>query len=100
MSREAHIPLALWMCAAILGHLAGGSGGVERAKVYEDRANVRAFVRGIRSGLRPSDRIFELLTEDVVPTPSTQPSEAPDKTGEPSDEKAEAEPDKTKPAEA
>jgi hypothetical protein len=99
MSRDAHIPLVLWISAAILGHLAGGSGAVEMARVFEDRADVRAFVRGVRSELRPGDKIFELMMDGVEATPSAQPSEAPDKDGEPSDEQAEADAQQRDPAE-
>ena len=95
MSREAHIPLALWISAAIVAHLAGGSGAVEVAKVYEDRAQFRAFVHGVRDGLRPADTTFEILTAEMVPTPPLQPGEAPDKEAAESDDSTE--PDKDAP---
>ena len=88
MSREAHIPLALWICAAVVGHLMGGSGAVEVAQVYEDRADVRSFIRGVRTGLAPPDQTFEILTDDAFPTPPSTQSQAPDKEGQPDDETA------------
>src|SRR5262245_32448144 len=87
MTREAQIPLALWISAAIVAHLAGGSGAVEVAKVYEDRAQFLAFVHGVRDGLRPAaDTTFEILTDEASPTPPLNPPEAPNKEAAASDE--------------
>ena len=68
MSREAQIPLVLWISAAIVAHWMGGNGAIQVARVYEDRAQIRSFVDGIRSGLRPPDTTFEILTDGILPT--------------------------------
>lgn len=97
MPREAHIPLALWISAAIVAHMAGGGGAAEVAQVVEDRAELRALARQVREQLHPPDTTFEVLTEDAVPTPSQQvasPENAPnDDTAK--DEADPEEPDKT-----
>ncbi|WP_437839661.1 hypothetical protein [Sorangium sp. So ce1153] len=94
MSREAHIPLALWICAAIVAHMAGGGGAVEVAQVIEDRAQLRQMVHAVREGLRPGDMTFEVLTDGVAPTPPPTPLAPPER---PSDAAAESEPDRTTP---
>jgi hypothetical protein len=55
MSREVSIPVALWVCAALVAHaaLGGGAAGVthvEEAKA-RDRADVREMVRDVQRGL-------------------------------------------------
>lgn len=79
MSREAHIPLALWISAAIVAHLAGGGGAVEVAQTMKDRADLVSMVHALRGELRPADTTFEILTDTTPLTPSEQPAEAPDK---------------------
>jgi hypothetical protein len=101
MSREAHIPLVLWISAAIVAHMAGGGGAAEVAQVVEDRAELRALARQVREQLHPADTTFEVLTEDALPTPA-QKVASPENA--PNDDTATAEgdpeePDKTvKPA--
>src|SRR5687767_12831144 len=78
MSREAHIPIALWISAAILVHMAGGGGAVEAARVVEERAQFRAMVQAVRTSLRP-DTTFEILVGDVTPPlTALPPPEVPD----------------------
>jgi hypothetical protein len=55
MSREVSIPVALWVCAALVAHaaLGGGAAGVthvEEAKA-RDRADIREMVRDVQRGL-------------------------------------------------
>lgn len=97
MSREAHIPLILWICTAIVAHYAGGKGASEVADVVQDRADLRALTRQVREQLHPADTTFEVLTDDAVPTP-TEKVAPPDEP--PADDQAKAEdeaadPDKT-----
>jgi len=88
MSRDAHIPLAMWISVAILAHMAGGGGAVQVARSIEDRAEFRRMVHSIRDGLRPADTTFEILT-DAEPTPAPTP---------PPEKKAENESDSDDPA--
>lgn len=101
MLREAQIPLALWISAAILVHLAGGGGAVEVARVVQEREDVRSMVDAIREGLRP-DTTFEILTSGIEPTPPATPPKPPENPPEsddqkPDDEKALDKPDKEAP---
>ncbi|HVY49616.1 MAG TPA: hypothetical protein VHB21_27170, partial [Minicystis sp.] len=93
MSREAHIPLALWISAALVFHFAGGQGGAMVAQTVLDKRDLRALVQLERQTLRPEDKIFEVLTEDQLPTPTTSKAAAPDKDSDTSDEKVDADPD-------
>ncbi|WP_437491044.1 hypothetical protein WME75_14865 [Sorangium sp. So ce1014] len=78
MSRDAHIPLALWICAAIVAHMAGGGGAVEVAQGIEDRAQLRRMVDAVREGLRPGDTTFEVLTDGMATTPPPAPLAPPE----------------------
>src|SRR5689334_18666772 len=102
MSREANIPLVLWITAALVVHLTGGGGAVQVAQVAQDRADLRAIARGMREQLHPADTTIELLNENTEPSPDAKMA-APEKmaddptaTGEP-DPDAEPEVEKTKP---
>jgi len=75
MSREAHIPLVLWISTAILAHIAGGRGADEVAQTIHDRAEIRGLVNAVREGLRPQDITFEVLVDE--PSPSPQKAEPP-----------------------
>lgn len=68
MLREAQIPIALWMCAAILVHLVGGGGAVEVAKLVQERADLRAMIRGVREEIRERSTL-EIELTNVEPTP-------------------------------
>lgn len=81
MTRDAHIPLVLWISAAIVVHLAGGEGAVEVAQIVEEREQFRSMVNAVREGVR-ADMTFEVLALDVEPTPSLEklppPKDAPE----------------------
>src|SRR3954467_8177713 len=102
MSREANIPLVLWITAAMVAHLAGGESAVQVAQVQQDRADLRAIARGMREQLHPADTTFEVLTENTEPTPDTKvaapekPSDDPAAKSDP-DQDPDAEPDHTEP---
>ncbi len=68
MSRDANIPLILWVMTAIVVHMAGGEGAGEMAQVAQDRAELRALSRGVRMQLHPADTTIEVLTDDATPT--------------------------------
>lgn len=95
MSREAHIPLVLWIPAAILMHWVGGEGAVEVAEVVEERAEVRAMVHAVRDSLRP-DTTFEILV-DAPPTPATTAMPPPEKAPDDAKVKPDATPEKPDP---
>lgn len=78
MSRDATIPLAMWISVAILAHMAGGGGAVQVARSIEDRNEFRRMVHAIRDGLRTPDTTFEILT-DASPTPPPEPPPPPEK---------------------
>jgi hypothetical protein len=95
MSREAHIPLALWISAAILVHMAGGGGAIEAARLVEERAQFRAMVHAVRDSLRP-DTTFEILVDGTPATPSTVSLPPPENAPENEDDKTEPEDDPEK----
>ena len=68
-TRSASIPIFLWICAAVVAHLAGGGGAMEAAEAVHDADELRAAVRAERVGLRPGDSTIELLTDNAEPTP-------------------------------
>jgi TonB C terminal len=97
MSREAHIPLALWICAAIVAHLAGGKSATEVSEAVQDSAELRALTRSVRQQLRPPDTTFEVITElaPTAPAPvATPPEDPPDDKVDPN---AEPDPNEPKP---
>ena len=102
MSRDANIPLVLWITAAVVVHLTGGGSAVQVAQVAQDRADLRAIARGMREQLHPADTTIELLNENTAPSPDVKvaaPENMPDDPtakGEP-DPDAVADVDKTKP---
>src|SRR3954471_3992513 len=97
--RTASIPLGLWICAAVVAHLAGGGGAMEAAQLVHERDELRALVRSARQGMHPPDTTFEVLTEGTDPTPAEKvapPEDAPkDSTDNPTDPDApKADPEK------
>ncbi len=65
----AGIPLVLWVCAAVVAHLAGGGGAMEAAAIARDEAELRAAVRIARDGVHPPDTTIELISDEAEPTP-------------------------------
>lgn len=88
--RAASIPLALWICAAVVAHLAGGGAAMEAAAVVHERDELKAAVRSVRQSLHPPDTTFEILSDLVQATP-TQQMEPPTQDA-PSDLKGEPDP--------
>ncbi len=89
-TRIATIPLVLWVCAAVVAHLAGGGGAMEAAVMVHERDELRAAVRAERAGFRAADTTIELLSDNAEPTP--QPIAPPKEEGT-NDGKMEAEAD-------
>lgn len=70
MTREAQIPLALWVSAAVLVHWFGGRGAVEVATVVVDQRELRQMVSEVRAVVRDLENPTmeaELLV--LAPTP-------------------------------
>jgi hypothetical protein len=91
MLREAPIPLALWLPAALLVHAASGGGAVEAARVQQERQDIVRFARGARAEIRASldgttnVAVIELKPEQPPPglqTPQQQDDQANSETGE------------------
>src|ERR1700690_3767924 len=70
LARTASIPLGLWVCAAVVAHLMGGGSAMKAAEVVHDRDELKAAVRFARQGLHPADTEFQVLTDDVLPSPA------------------------------
>ncbi len=89
--REAHIPILLWLPAAAMLHLGGGTGASEMAVNVAERASILRFSRGVRSQVAasvdgssgPSE--IEILDE-APPLPPTEASPGvPDEASSPSE---------------
>jgi hypothetical protein len=93
MSRDANIPLVLWITAAMVAHLAGGGGAVQVAQVQQDRADLRAIARGMREQLHPADTTFEILSDSTEPTPDVKVAAPTDKASDDPTAKNEPDPD-------
>lgn len=52
--REAHIPILLWLPAALMLHWGGGSGAAEVAAGVAERASILSFSRAVRSQVSAS----------------------------------------------
>jgi hypothetical protein len=78
MLREARTPLLLWISTAGMVHVVGGESAARVAQVVNERREIVAFSRAVRSVLRPSETTVEI---DALPIPDKEeeppPSEAP-----------------------
>ena len=85
MSREASIPLVLWISTATLVHAAGGGSAIEAAKTLSDRASVRSMVTDLRMELAPAEGTIEVITDGVQLTPRSEPNPAKNPSAKPAD---------------
>jgi hypothetical protein len=60
MLREAQIPLLLWISAAAMVHLAGGESAAKVAQVVNERRDIVAFSRAVRTAFRPTPTTIEI----------------------------------------
>ena len=71
MPREAHIPIVLWACTALVFHAFIGGGAEQVKEVQEhleqDRAAIRGLVRDVRSGIGGPTMEVEVLDPDKPP---------------------------------
>lgn len=92
MTREAQIPLFLWVAAAIVAHLIWGGGAERVAGVIEERVEIRAFARAVRSyvGRGPGTVEVALLdeSEPVPDVPEPPPALPPETPAEPDEQSA------------
>lgn len=66
MTREAQIPLFLWIATAVVAHLFWGGGADKAAEVISERVEIREFAASVRRFVRGEGRAVEvtLLSED------------------------------------
>ncbi len=94
MLREAHIPILLWLPAAVLFHLVGGGGATEVARELDGRISILRFSRGVRGEIRSAvgrardGTEIEILEETPPEEPPEPEAETADDEAEPSDEDA------------
>jgi hypothetical protein len=85
MSRDASIPLVLWISTATLVHAMGGGGAVEAARTITDRASVRSMVNELRQDLAPGEGTIEVITDATQLTPRSEPNPAENPSAKPLD---------------
>ncbi|MBW2526168.1 MAG: hypothetical protein JRI23_18445 [Deltaproteobacteria bacterium] len=61
--RDAQIPLVLWLSAASVIHIGGGTAAAEVAELVVERRDLVAFSQSVRELLRPDEVEVEILTE-------------------------------------
>lgn len=90
MTREAQIPLFLWIAAAVVAHLLWGGGAERVADVIEEKVEIREFAASVRRFVRGEGRPVEVTLLDE----ENQPKEA-DPSAPPQPQESEpAQPDK------
>lgn len=100
MSREASIPLVLWISTAAVVHAMGGGTAVEAARTLSDRASVRSMVTEVRMDLAPAEGTIEVITDAAQLTPRSEPNPAENPSAKPLDPpKDPPKPDEKKPPE-
>jgi len=100
MSREASIPLVLWISTAAVVHAMGGGGAVEAARTISDRASVRSMVTELRMDLAPGEGTIEVITDATQLTPRSEPNPAENPSAKPLDPPPDPpKPDEKKPPE-
>ncbi len=104
MTRDAQIPLFLWIATAVVAHALWGGGADRAAKVIEEKIEIREFAASIRRFVRGDTKTVEiaLLEDEVDPKPADPtepPVPEPESLDDPDDKSAdedEAAPDKPK----
>jgi len=103
MTREAQIPLFLWIATAVVAHLLWG-GGVDRVSdVITEKVEIREFAASVRRFMRGDGRTVEiaLLSEDTAepePDPLTPEEKPPAEDALDKDENADSEEEKPIPS--
>jgi hypothetical protein len=102
MSKEAQIPLFLWIATAVVAHLLWG-GGVDRvADVIEEGVEIREFAKSVRRYVHGTTRPVEItLLDDTEPSKDSEPAkekESEDDEQESQDESTQDDEKKPEPA--
>jgi TonB family protein len=110
MTREAQIPLFLWIATAVVAHLLWGGGADKAAEVISEKVEIREFAASVRRFVRGEGRAVEvtLLSEDqpeAKPDPEAPKEEKvapqpPEKQESANRDEAAAEPTRNAPDEA
>jgi hypothetical protein len=64
MTRDAHIPIFLWVATAALVHIMGGFEADQAASVLESQSNVRKFARSVAQYVRGENTTLEVALLD------------------------------------
>src|SRR5688572_1241873 len=104
MTREAQIPLFLWIATAVVAHALWGGGADRAAQVIEEKIEIREFAASVRRFVRGDAKTVEiaLLDEEADPKaldPTEPPAPEPRTNDDPDEKSAdqdEAAPDKPK----
>ena len=73
MPRDVHIPLFLWICAAVCAHFLLGGGGLVVGKIHDDHSAILSLLVNARDKTRMQEQTFELALDD----PNAKPPEVP-----------------------
>jgi hypothetical protein len=94
MTRDAQIPLFLWIATAVVVHALWGGGADRAAKVIEEKIEIREFAASVRRFVRGENKPIEIALLDEANEPKP-----PEPTAKPEDDKTEPEqPDEKKSA--
>lgn len=76
MTREAQIPLFLWIATAVVAHLLWGGGADKAADVISEKVEIREFAAAVRRFVRAEGRPVEvtLLSEEEEPEQKPEPT--------------------------
>lgn len=104
MTRDAQIPLFLWVATAVVAHAIWGGGADRAAKVIEERIEIREFAASVRRFVRGENKPLEIAllddeSEPKAPDPNApvEPDQSqPDQEDQKSADKDEAKPEKPK----
>jgi TonB family protein len=103
-SRDATIPLALWICAAICAHFLFGTGGLVVGKVEDDRSELWKLSREASNLAKQDGQTFEVSmgepsdeTKDEAPPPPPPPPPPPKPEDQPKPTPTVKPPEKTPP---
>jgi TonB C terminal len=104
MTRDAQIPLFLWIATAVVAHAIWGGGADRAAKVIEERLEIRDFAASVRRFVRGENKPVEVALlddedEPKLPDPNApvEPEKSePDQNDEKNADKDEAKPEKPK----
>jgi hypothetical protein len=90
MSRDAQIPLFLWIATAVVAHLLWGGGADRVARIAEERLEIRDFAASVRRFVRAEGKPIEIaLLDEQNPEPKPTPDapvESDQREAEPNDE--------------